>query len=52
MKTEIAIITAILGLLIAVAVTGGKRIDAFKEACAQMGGTPLFDGRQYQCIKK
>lgn len=24
----------------------------FREACTQSGGTPAFDGRQWQCLKK
>lgn len=52
--------TLIVLAMVAVLLGGGYGIyyiteeqgKVFREACTQSGGTPAFDGRQWQCLKK
>ena len=49
---EWAIIAAIVLILAAVFFGHGKRHDEFKRVCDEAGGTTIFDGKQYQCLKR
>jgi hypothetical protein len=49
---EKLIAALIVAILVAVFIGTPTSTDKFKAACADAGGTPLWDGRQYQCLKK
>ena len=49
---EWLIVAAIAFILIAVFVGFGKNKEKFQVVCDEAHGTTVYDGRQYQCVKK
>lgn len=50
--TEALIIIAIVGILLTVVLGAGRNHGKFEDACTEAGGKTVWDGRQWQCIKK
>tara|TARA_R110000868_G_scaffold271141_1_gene530612 strand:+ start:660 stop:827 length:168 start_codon:yes stop_codon:yes gene_type:complete len=49
--SERGIIAVIVGIFIFVFFGYKVNGDEFKQVCADSGGTTVWDGRQYQCLK-
>jgi len=49
----LAAITIIIALIVATGLfVGVNTRDRFRVVCTEVGGTAIWDGRQYQCLKK
>lgn len=46
------IVAAIVAILLFVGIHFFVGVGKFKDACVEASGTTVWDGRQYQCIKK
>lgn len=47
------LVVAVIVLIVAVSIIGFVRNrDTFDRVCVDAGGTTVWDGRQYQCVKK
>ena len=46
------IVAAIVVILLAVFVGAGSNREKFQAVCDEARGTTVWDGRQYQCLKK
>lgn len=48
----VVLIVAAIAAVIAIFALGfSANAAAFREACSKSGGTTVYDGRQYQCMK-
>lgn len=50
--TEVILMIAIVGLLLAVVVGTGSKRGKFEAVCTEVGGKTVWNGREWQCIKK
>lgn len=49
---EALIVAALLAALALVLIGGNVNRDRFERACDKSGGETVWDGRQYQCLKR
>jgi hypothetical protein len=48
----ITVLVVLIGMATGISIRTYEGMQVFKEVCIERGGTPAWDGKQYQCFEE